>query len=113
MVYSLPEIGAFFVGAIGVILTILNILDKQATLKARAEEPMEKLKIRLEVLEQWQRTVDNRLEAGARHFERNDDANKIIQQSLLALMDDALSENGKRDELQRARDNLFSYLSQK
>ena len=113
MVFGLSEIVAFFIGTLGLILTVLNILDKQAALKERAGEPMDKIKIRLDTLEQWQVNVNRRLDEGARHFDRNDDANKIIQQSLLALMDDALSENGKRDELQRARDNLFSYLSQK
>ena len=113
MVFTFSEIIAFVVGALGLMLTVLNILDKQATLKMRADEPMEKLKIRLESLEQWQLNVNRRLDEGDRHFEKADDANKIIQQSLLALMDDALSENGKRDELQKARDNLFSYLSQK
>lgn len=113
MVFTVSEIVAFVIGALGLMLTVLNILDKQATLKMRADEPMEKLKIRLETLEQWQLNVNRRLDEGDRHFDKTDDANKIIQQSLLALMDDALSENGKRDELQKARDNLFTYLSQK
>lgn len=111
--FSIPEIIGFIVGALGVLLTIMNIIDKQSILKAKAEEPFIKLEGRVDTLEHWQKNVDLRLEEGTRHFNRIDDGTKIVQQSLLALMDNALSEDGKRDELQKARDNLFTYLSGK
>lgn len=46
--YSLGQIVAFIIGACGLILTILNILDKQRTFKMRADEPFKELKIRVD-----------------------------------------------------------------
>lgn len=113
LTFTPSQIWGFIIVLIGLILTVLNIIDRYSTLKQRSQQPTEDLRKRLDELEHWQKVVNMRLEEGSRHFGRLDEGFKVVQQSLLALMDDALAENGKHDELQRARDNLYSYLSGK
>lgn len=113
MSFTPGQISAFVIALFGLILTILNIKDKHDNFKDRESKPLKELSERVEELEHWQRLADMRFEAGSKHFDKLDEGFKVVQQSLLALMDDALSENGKHEELQRARDQLFSYLSGK
>jgi len=104
------ELGALVIAAIGLILTLLNIFDKIATIKQRVREPQEDLNARLEVIEQWQRTVEGRLTLGNDHFAYIDEGNYATNKALLALMDHALNGNNLT-ELTAARNALDDYLA--
>lgn len=64
---------------------------------------------RLDDLEEWRKGVDDRLAQGDDRFESIDEGNRIMQESMLALMSHLI--DGKDDDkLTTARDNLQKYL---
>ena len=111
--FTVTQIACLVVGIFGFVLTLLNIYDKVIRIKVESQKPLKDIEIRVDAMEKWSKLVDMRLDEGSKHFDRLDEGNKIVQQSLLALMDSALSENGKCEELKRARDSLYDYLSGK
>jgi len=113
MEYSLSEIWGFFVILIGLILTILGIIERFINLKAKSKEPHVKLENRVTILETWKNGVDQRLGEDSDRFRKIEEGNKATQKAILALMDTALSDNGCKDELVRARQNLHNYLFDK
>ena len=113
MAYTAAEIWTFIIALIGLSLTVLNIVDKALVLRQKAKAPQDEMEKRLDDLEEWSKKVDARLDAGTAHFTRIDEGNKVTQKALLALIDDALSDSGNHDELKRARESLYEYLSKK
>lgn len=111
--YTAGQIWGFLIVLIGLILTILNIIEKAILLKARSKEPQAKLESRLVALETWRAEVNQRLDKDEEHFDKIDEGNKVTQQALLALMDAALSDDGSKGELKSARKDLYEYLSKK
>lgn len=111
MTFTLPQISAFVVAAIGVTLTVLNIIDKSTLMKERAAKPMKAVEDRLHDLEKWRVGVDLRLEEGNNRFKNITESNAVTQRALLALMDNAMDES-QIEELRAARKELYSYLSQ-
>lgn len=67
---------------------------------------------RLDALEAWKKTVDERLLDGNDHFDQIDRGNRITQEALLALMAHAINGNDI-DKLKNAKDKLESYLIEK
>lgn len=110
---TVTQLVCLIVGIFGFVLTLLNIYDKVVRIKMESQKPLKDMEIRVDAMEKWSKLVDMRLNEGDKHFDRLDEGNKIVQQSLLALMDSALSENGKCEELKKARDSLYDYLSGK
>lgn len=113
LTFTIAQLVCLIVGIFGFVLTLLNIYDKVIRIKIESQKPLKDIVIRVDAMEKWSKLVDMRLNDGNKHFNRLDDGNKIVQQSLLALMDSALSENGKCEELKKARDSLYDYLSGK
>ena len=111
--FTTSQIWGFVVILIGLILTILNIIEKAILLRARSKEPQVKIENRLVALETWRAEVDKRLDKDEEHFDKIDEGNKVTQQALLALMDAALSDDGSKGELKSARKDLYEYLSKK
>ena len=68
--FTTGQIWAFFVVLIGLILTILNIIEKVILLKARSKEPQAKLESRLVALETWRSEVNQRLDKDEEHFDK-------------------------------------------
>ena len=64
---------------------------------------------RLDALEEWKKTVDNRLSTGDDHFQEIDEGNRIIQKTLLALTKHAINGNDV-DSLKQAESKLEEYL---
>lgn len=113
MAYTSGQIWGFVVILIGLVLTILNIIEKIILLKSKSKEPYALLTNRIEQLETWKISIEQRLLENEKHFERVDEGNKVTQQAILALMDNALSDNGSKNELKKARNLLYEYLSKK
>lgn len=101
---------SYIIAAIGLVLTILNIVDKFIIMKQRADKPQEELEKRVETLERWRELAIMRLDEGSKHFSRIDESTKITQRALLALMDNELTQDGNKDELQVVRNELYNYL---
>jgi hypothetical protein len=101
---------SYIIAAIGLVLTILNIIDKFIVMKQRADKPQEELEKRVEALERWRELAIMRLDEGSKHFSRIDESTKITQRALLALMDNELTQDGNKDELQVVRNELYNYL---
>lgn len=67
---------------------------------------------RLDALEQWKKTVDQRLSTGDDHFQEIDNGNRITQKAILALMKHAINGNDI-DSLKQAEKKLEEYLVDK
>ena len=76
-----------FIMLIGVVLTVLNILDKVINLKKNANAPIEDIKKRLDVLEAKQKENDERFIKGNDQFRRLYEFSKIFMQVNLAFID--------------------------
>lgn len=76
-----------FIMLIGVVLTVLNILDKVINLKKNANAPIEDIKKRLDVLEAKQKENDDRFLKGNDQFRRLYEFSKIFMQVNLAFID--------------------------
>lgn len=76
-----------FVMLIGIILTVLNIVDRVINLKKNAHAPIEDVKKRLDVLEAKQKENDDRFLKGNDQFRRLYEFSKIFMQVNLAFID--------------------------
>ena len=76
-----------FVMAIGILLTVLNIIDKIINLKKNANAPIEEVKKRLDYLEGKQKENEDRFLKGNDQFRRLYDFTKIFIQVNLAFVD--------------------------
>lgn len=101
---------AIIVAAFGLILTILNIVDKAVVMKERSHRPWEEVTGRLSSLEEWKKDVDRRLDDGDKRFDAIDKGNQVTQKVLLALLDYYLN-NGDTEELKKARNELYDYMA--
>ena len=120
MTFTAGELSAAILAIVGLVLTILNIVDKTATLKARATEPEKEQNKRLDDIEDSIRRIKERLDDGNKRFEADAakiraleenmrTSNKVIIESLQALTVHAL-DNSHVDELKEAKKTLDSYL---
>lgn len=103
-------IWAIVIAAFGLILTILNIVDKAVVMKERSHRPWEEVTGRLSSLEEWKKDVDRRLDDGDKRFDAIDKGNQVTQKVLLALLDYYLN-NGDTEELKKARNELYDYMA--
>ncbi len=101
------------------IITIMQMFISLATIctliytfSKFVSKPADTMKERIEKLETWKEEVDRRLDRGAQHFDTLDESTRIIQQSLLAIMDGLINGDNK-EELLKARNRLYQYLSDK
>lgn len=108
--FTLGQIGAFIIAAVGLTLTILNVIDKLTIMKERADKPMTEVTDKIKALEEWRDKVNTRLENGNRHFDDIDASNRAIQKALLALMDSSIDGNNI-DELKKARKDLYTFMT--
>lgn len=108
--YTLGQIGAFIIAAVGLTLTILNVIDKITVMSERAGKPMVEVMDKIKDLEEWRKKVNERLEEGDKHFDDMDASNRAIQKALLALMDSAIDGNNT-DELKKARKDLYNFMT--
>jgi len=106
----MTETWAIVVAAIGLLLTILNIIDKLVVMKERSHRPWEDMTKRITDLENWKKDVDRRLDAGDERFDAIDKGNQAIQKALLAQFDYYLN-NDDLNELKKARAELYDYMT--
>ena len=112
------EIMAFVVGACGFVLTILNIYDKQNTLKKNAAEPFNTLKSRVDGHDVEINDIKMALKQGNDRFREQDNTNEVLIHSVLALIEFEIQyclteHKDMSKDLERAKDDLHAYLSRK
>ena len=76
-----------FIAAIGIILTLLNILDKVISLKKNADAPVKNLEARVTALETKQTENEDRFKQGNDQFRRLYGFTKMFMQVNLAFID--------------------------
>lgn len=79
-------------------------------------KPHDDLRKDVEELKKWKESTDRELHADKIKFQRQDDANRVTQSALLALIDKEIKDSiaeGKEvsTELNEARKNLYTYLT--
>lgn len=104
------QVWAILLAVIGLILTILNIIDKAIVLREKAKQPQENILQRIEILESWQGRIESRLKLGTDHFEMIDKGNQVTHKALLALLDASINGDNLA-ELKKARQDLYDYMS--
>lgn len=114
--YSLGQIVAFIIGACGLILTILNILDKQRTFKMRADEPFNELKIKVDAHDVEINDIKSALRQGNDRFREQESTNEVLIHSTLALIEFeiqyCLTEHKDMSKgLEKAKEDLNNYLA--
>ena len=86
------------------IITLIYALSKFLNTSNKVQEE------RLDMLELWKRDVESRLDKGDRHFRAVDEANRVTQKAILALIDHGINGNDV-DKLKTAKANLEDYLT--
>lgn len=94
------------------VMLAANVTILVINLVKAAAKPTQIQNQRLDALETWRATVDNRLNDGNLHFDELDKGNKITQKALLAIMAHLLNGNDV-DKLRKAKDELEAFLIEK
>lgn len=93
--------------------TLTKFLSKPSRDKNEAQDGrITLLEKRADNLEKRADKVDDKLTNGNIHFKAIDEGNSVIQAALIAIMDSLLTGDNK-EELQKARNELNSYLINK
>ncbi len=118
MSFSPWEITAFVVGLCGFVLTVLNIIDKQNTLKKNAAEPFNNLKCRVDAHDVEISDIKQALKQSNDRFREQEDTNEVLIHTAFAILEfevhycetehKPISKN-----LEKAKDNLHEYLARK
>ena len=87
MTFTPEQVFAFIAGAIGLLLTALNIYDKLTNIKKAADAPFEELENRVETLEKKQIENEARFLKGNDQFRTLYGYTKMFMQVQLAFVD--------------------------
>ena len=112
------QIVAFVIGLLGAILTVLNIIDKVITLKAREEEPFQLLQKKVAEHDDKIKEIEFALSNGSEHFRAQDDTNEVLIRSVFALLEFEVhycetEQKPISKNLEKAKDDLHDYLAKK
>lgn len=117
--FTAAQIWAFVIAAIGLALTVLNLIDKAITLKKNADAPIKLLEDRIKMLEMKTEEHGRSLQSGRDEFRDQRETNEVMQTCMLALIDFELSYcshtnyNEDTSDLMSAKDALRRHLARK
>lgn len=104
------------VGGSGLVLTILNIIEKSKNMRRDAQAPETEQNLRIENLERKFAAMREEFEhyksQNSQKIDVLEDGNRVTQQAILALLSNAIDGNNI-DQMKEARDGLTSYLINK
>jgi len=92
---------AFIIASIGLVLTLLNIVDKWATIKQRNKAPELERERRISELEKDVERIKVRLSDDRRAIEDLQDSNALLVKGVLALLDIESKSDVKVTEAER------------
>lgn len=116
MTFTFGQIAAFIVGLLGLILTILNIIDKRNTMKRAAEQPFNELKRRVDGHEIEISDIKQALKLGNDRFREQEETNATFKSVMLSFVNFEIAyclhtNYPHTEELLQAKDELESYLT--
>lgn len=91
------------------IVLLSNAVEKIVKVVRAAKAPNDMQNGRLDDLEEWQKSVEERLRNDYQRLEKMDEGNRAIQRAILALLDHGIDGNNL-DQMQKAKDLLQSHL---
>lgn len=94
------------------IVLIASVITLAITVGKSMQKPNKTQDERLDALEAWRERVHERLDAGSGHFNNIDESNTVTQNALLAIMDTLINGDNK-EELEKQRNELYSYLTKR
>lgn len=94
------------------VIQCATIITLIYTLAKFAGKPTATLNDQVKELQEWRKTVDDRLTNGNNHFNQIDEGTRVTQEAILALIDHAIDSN-HADKLVEAKDKLQKYLINK
>lgn len=95
---------------ISVTSSVVTIIGN--TIKA-AKTPNETQNERIAKLEQTVQDLHGHMDNDNKRIKTIENGNRVTQQAILALMEDAINDGGNKDALVSAKDDLQKYLIQK
>ena len=93
----------------GLILTILNILDRSAIIKEKAESPHKEMAKKVEDLEHHVEEIEARLKNDNWRIEQLEDGVRVLLESMGALLSHSIDGNNM-EEMKSAKKKLNEYL---
>lgn len=116
MIFTIGQIAAFIVGLLGLILTILNIIDKRNTMKKSAEQPFNDLKRRVDGHDIEISDIKQALKLGNDRFREQEETNATFKSVMLSFVNFEIAyclhtNYPHTEELIQAKDELESYLT--
>jgi hypothetical protein len=125
MTFALSDLFAYVIAIVGLILTVLNIIDKRNSLKKQASEPFEKLRSRVDAhdveisdIKMALKQGNDRFREQEKHDKMQEETNEVMQLCMLALIDFELSycshtDYSHTEDLEKAKDVLRTHLTRK
>lgn len=118
MSFTPTQIWTFVIAAFGLALTVLNLIDKVATIKKNAVEPQKKMEEKLNTMEVEIREIKSSLMQGNDRFREQETTNEVMQMCMLALIDFELSYCSHTnyeytEDLIKAKEKLREHLARK
>lgn len=116
MTFTIGQIAAFIVGLLGLILTILNIIDKRNTMKRTAEQPFNELKRRVDGHDIEITDIKQALKLGNDRFREQEETNATFKSVMLSFVNFEIAyclhtNYPHTEELLQAKDELEFYLT--
>ena len=116
MTFTFGQIVGFIVGLLGLILTILNIIDKRNTMKRTAEQPFNDLKKRVDGHDIEINDIKQALKLGNDRFREQEETNATFKSVMLSFVNFEIAyclhtNYPHTEELIQAKDELESYLT--
>jgi exonuclease VII small subunit len=96
----------------GLLLTILNIIDRSTILKEKTEKPRKELEERVDSLDNRIAEIENKLKNYDYRVIQLEDGVKVLLKSMSALLSHSIDGNNL-EEMKDARDDLNEYLISK
>jgi hypothetical protein len=93
----------------GLILTILNIIDRSSLLKEKAKAPQKEMEIRINALEDKVDRLNTYLSNDNARIENLEEGGRVLLKSLGALLSHGIDGNNVQ-EMKAAREELNEYL---
>ncbi len=103
------EIWSAVAWAAAAIVLLSNAAEKIVKVVKAAKAPNHQQNQRLEVLEEWRKKVDIKLDNDKKHLDAIDESNRVTQVALLALLDHGIDGNNTK-QMQHAKEELQNHL---
>lgn len=116
MTFTIGQIIAFIVGFLGLVLTILNIIDKRNAMQQQAEEPFNALKRRVDGHDIEIGDIKQALKLGNDRFREQEETNATFKSVMLSFVNFEIAyclhtNYPHTEELMDAKRELEQYLT--